>query len=1064
MPEYLQENIVKNYESCPFRLTLPFFEIVDNSLNIRFAIRKKEGVSLVVAVDKVIFNDSLKRRFACYPEAELCPDKWYKKTAHISMHVQDRFAILRNSILDITLLCDDNHRYAITYILGSGGKASKLDQIRISGLSNGDTLRLKEIISAAEKSDSTDETQTGMEDKMADVEVFPGLSTPELDDYKEALRRELYFLKSNGGRKYKVSNGSRLIGSNGVFTYSFELESELYIADDSPVVLTISGGVVSGSVLLCESYQIVLQLNRDIGLRVGSAMLSVEPWKLLDAQLSMLDSLSSEHILAKKLLEEGPKLATKAGIGEIYKGQKTAVEHAQKEAITVLWGPPGTGKTYTMARIAINAMKKGESVLIVSHSNVSVDGVILSIADQLRESHQEKFIERGDVLRYGYVRDDRLNSEEKLTTFNFALSNHKDIKQQIDALQRKKNERKQKKSAYSVEDLATEKRLKELRAYLKEEEKEYAEDATILATTISKVTIDKLFVKKKYDVVMFDEVSMAYVTQIICAAMYAKKRFVCVGDFRQLAPIVQGKKADILKKDIFEYLGISSIDHKVHFHPWLVMLNSQRRMYPDIAAFASAEVYYGQLKNHVGIKEQRQSIVDAKPLSSYAMNLIDLSGTYCAAAKDTNNSRYNVLSAVITFATARTVEINGEDKIGIITPYAAQTRIIRAMVKDLQEKTDSNIACSTVHQFQGSERNVIVFDAVEGYPFSKAGWLMSKNENNSVTRLINVALTRARGKFITVADVRFWRKKFEGTANIYYSLLRYIITRGNTIGIQEKKMQHYLQSLEYGNNIQYFDDFRTAEGKFDRDIKKAKDKIVISIPDGALNKDSQQVIYELLMSAKKRGIHIYCKSNNYADLPDNWKSLSWGTENAIIPVIKIDDFAIWYGLPLSRGQFKDGNTWYATVLPMILRITGKHTVDIISSITDLENTEVNNTKSALKERTKDDVLSKGKTSISNQNDGKAVGGVAGFVLREEHCGKCKKPLKLVKNKKGVFYMRCTDPNCDYTEYLHVEDIDDYIAEEHVTCPIHHCGIYGGLGKYGVYVRCNMGHYLKVDEI
>ena len=118
MPEFLQETVAKNYESCPFRLTLPFFEIEGNSLNIRFAIRKKEGVSLVVAVDKVVFHDSLKRRLDCHPEAEFCPDKWYKKTVHISMHVQDRFTILRNSTLEITVRSDDNQRYNISEWIG----------------------------------------------------------------------------------------------------------------------------------------------------------------------------------------------------------------------------------------------------------------------------------------------------------------------------------------------------------------------------------------------------------------------------------------------------------------------------------------------------------------------------------------------------------------------------------------------------------------------------------------------------------------------------------------------------------------------------------------------------------------------------------------------------------------------------------------------------------------------------------------------------------------------------------------------------------------------------------
>ena len=50
------------------------------------------------------------------------------------------------------------------------------------------------------------------------------------------------------------------------------------------------------------------------------------------------------------------------------------------------------------------------------------------------------------------------------------------------------------------------------------------EGARILGTTVSKLYANRLFDGMKFDVVMFDEVSMAYVPQIVCAAMYATQR------------------------------------------------------------------------------------------------------------------------------------------------------------------------------------------------------------------------------------------------------------------------------------------------------------------------------------------------------------------------------------------------------------------------------------------------------------------------------------------------------------------------------------------------------------
>ena len=151
---------------------------------------------------------------------------------------------------------------------------------------------------------------------------------------------------------------------------------------------------------------------------------------------------------------------------------------------------------------------------------------------------------------------------------------------------------------------------------------------------------------------MFDEVSMAYVPQLLCAAAFAKEKFICVGDFRQLAPIVQSEKAkNVLQSDIFSFLNICKYS-EIHNHPWLVMLNEQRRMHPNISKFSNQQIYKGLLKDHSSVLSRWDSVTAREPLSDKAMNLIDLAGTFCAASKNADNSRFNILSAVLSFAVA----------------------------------------------------------------------------------------------------------------------------------------------------------------------------------------------------------------------------------------------------------------------------------------------------------------------------------------------------------------------------------------------------------------------------
>ena len=47
-----------------------------------------------------------------------------------------------------------------------------------------------------------------------------------------------------------------------------------------------------------------------------------------------------------------------------------------EQPITFVWGPPGTGKTQTLAKIALKHIENEEKVLMLSYSNVSVDGAV----------------------------------------------------------------------------------------------------------------------------------------------------------------------------------------------------------------------------------------------------------------------------------------------------------------------------------------------------------------------------------------------------------------------------------------------------------------------------------------------------------------------------------------------------------------------------------------------------------------------------------------------------------------------------------------------------------------
>lgn len=1046
------------YSNCAFKLHLPKCTMLDNHLEIAYKFEyRKENTEKLLFYEAVL-TDKFKQMHKNTDGTRCFPLMYIPQKAVISfVYTNGKKIYITGAMLRISFLSDNGEKTEVLFQIINSEQCKFLDVSKYPMSNEEKAYYTKEFFAWANKG------KNDFKNTAHNTENVSGNTTssyndgikatdlPGLEKYRNALKAEKLYLMHEGGRQYKVTNGKLISSAKGIYSYIFDLEAELHISDDAPIKLSTGGVKTGGTVLMCEDFQIIVQLDSNIGDRVGSAMISVEPWKLLEALEERLQNGIgiSGNRMASKLLVEGPGLASNKPVDQIPKGQDAVIAKAMTEPVCIVWGPPGTGKTHTMSEMAIQFVNAGKTVLIVSHSNVSVDGVAKKIDELLKQKGQESVLKAGKVLRYGYVRDEELNRNEHVNSFYFAVTKNPTLNAKLDKLQTEYDEIKHTKGLGSPRIIEIRKEISKIRGEIREQEQKYVANASVLATTISKVVIDKLFEDKKYDVVMFDEVSMAYVLQVVCAATFAKEHLICVGDFMQLAPIAQSNAKDILCEDVFTYLGINQ-HGKPYYHPWLVMLDEQRRMHPKISAFANQYVYSKLLKDHASTHTSRQKIVEAQLFQQQAINLIDLSGSYCAASKNADNSRFNILSAMLAFSAAVKTEPNVEN-VSIITPYAAQTRLIRAMELDYRKYGKTEIRCATVHQFQGSESDVIFFDAVESYPAKKPGWLMGK-DFNSILRLINVAVTRARGKLITVANTRFWENNYKGTSHTFYRLVRYLSEKGNIIRhAEDKSLEALVKQLSIKGGPEFYlnpEDYMT---QFETDVKRAKGKIVVSLPTGALDPKYEEQICKLLETEKKQGIQVLIKCNDYANLPSKWKNYSWGTDNATFPVVMIDDHITWYGVPPAPWKFTDGSNGYLTVCPITCRIKGEHTAEMIRSLADLEYRETAGGRTPLLPRPE-----------TPGKDPDGVAGLAAYVAENKKCPNCKKPLKLSKGKSGKTILWCKE--CQKTSLLSPDDINHYMLINHVKCPQHKCGMTAKVGPYGLYIKCDAGHYVKPEEI
>lgn len=897
----------------------------------------------------------------------------------------------------------------------------------------------------AERKQRINELQTSIssnrrQEKDKSVQIKPFASVADFcQAYRMALSAEISFIRMTGGKHILLQEGKRIGRDNGQFVYLLESEDELNYPEGTPVTIWKGQSQISGKILNCEAFSVYLISELDLGAEVEMLNISAEACYLLQSVSERLMDLSLEPSeIAQDLICNGLKEIDYRN-SDIAKGQEIAVRMSLEQPITFVWGPPGTGKTQTLAEIAWAHIDKGERVLILSYSNVSVDGAILRVTSLKND------VFPGQLVRYGFPKDKRISEHPYLSSYNLAINNYPDLLKRRTQLQAEKK-RLEKNDPKLIQ---VEKELNEIRRELRAAESQCVRNAKFVATTVSKAIVDKEIRNGSFDVVIFDEASMATIPQIAYAAKLARKNFVCMGDFRQLPPIVQSSKESPLNADIFQYCGITQAVDQGSNHKWLCLLDTQYRMHPEIADFAGRSIYNGLLKSANGMTEKREKTVMAEPFAGRAMEFVDLSGTMSTCIKSSDDSHANVLSAFVTFSLA--LKAAQTQEVGIITPYHAQSRLLHAMVRDVNEleALPHAIKCATVHQFQGSEEDVIVYDAVDCYRLPFPGALIASTAGRYADRLFNVAMTRSKGKFICVANGSFMRNKGMSENLMFMQMLKsYRATAPmipEIIRPNDDLEKYYFDFVEKENQVD----------EFIKDLATARREVRIDIPDSPANSDINTTrIAQALAEAQSRGVKVFVRAESKKNLHPTLKYFAVENHYLTDPIALIDKTVTWFGMPESAACFKiEGRTSAINNRPCI-RFWGTHTAKILYGLLEMSQ-----------------VMDQAKTVEKDAQGNLITDKLSDYVLAHKKCPVCGKPMQLKKSRNQKYFLSCSGyPSCKHTEFVETEFVEEYFYHKGnkngMLCPRCGCSLEAKISRYGIYVQCCGGkrHKYGLDEI
>ncbi len=407
--------------------------------------------------------------------------------------------------------------------------------------------------------------------------------------------------------------------------------------------------------------------------------------------------------------------------------------------LLLIVGPPGTGKTRVIAKIAYELASEGEKVLITSHTNRAVDNAIelLPLETALRVGRPEKVLKsiRPYLLSYRY----RMRLGERLTRLEEEISKYLSELRSISKYLLRKSRDATAQHMLKERIRRWKERLRELLKersdLIREAVKDLVDEVKVIGSTLIK---SQLYPLKDlhFDTAIIDEASQASISLALLAMVKARK-WVIVGDHNQLLPIFKysNVKEDPGKlsafKNLLDKYGCRSLWLTTHYRS-----NSQ------IIGFSAEYVYEGRIKPHescankkltLPIRPSINALTPEKPVVFIHVRSKEEFSLEGGSPSKANRVEAEVVRDLVRELLRCGVE---PEEIGVITPYRAQRALISELLKN------DKIEVNTVDAFQGREKDVIVYSVTATEKLSFAA------ERNR----LNVALTRARLKLIVVGN------------------------------------------------------------------------------------------------------------------------------------------------------------------------------------------------------------------------------------------------------------------------------------------------------------------------
>ena len=220
-----------------------------------------------------------------------------------------------------------------------------------------------------------------------------------LDEFRTAIEEEIESIKKSGQSSILLRSGHRLENGGAEFRYIFKVDYMPTIPADTPCKLVLGNERYDVTVISCDGDNIIIASEAKLPDMLGSAQLENGSTVLMELLIKCIEkNADKDNPIGRHLIKDGGEEYFGRKIHEytdfsfedtFTDNQRKAVEKASTYDVSYIWGPPGTGKSTVIGKIAEEVYKNNRSILIVSHTNIAVDGAVEHAFDFFADSNME---------------------------------------------------------------------------------------------------------------------------------------------------------------------------------------------------------------------------------------------------------------------------------------------------------------------------------------------------------------------------------------------------------------------------------------------------------------------------------------------------------------------------------------------------------------------------------------------------------------------------------------------------------------------------------------------------